>query len=245
MALAVLGRFELTCGGRTVALGASQEARLLKLVAVTGGGIHVEQAIEALWPEVEPGAGRHRLRTVLYRLRHAAADVVSREGERLVLGPEVRLDLAQFTSEARQVQALRGHDLTAALAVARSAIARYRGPLLPHDPYEEWAEEPREAARRAMLDVLDLCAEAAAQRGDLDQARRMVERSIALAPYDDHRYLEVASILHRQGRKGAALSVLRRARSALAELGVGPPRQLVDLERQVAATAGNRVAEPV
>jgi len=245
MALAVLGRFELTCGGRTVALGASQEARLLKLVAVKGGQVHVEQAIEALWPEVKPGAGRHRLRTVLNRLRHAATEVVSRQGERLALGAEVRLDLAQFTSEAREARALAGHDLSSALAVARSAITRYRGPLLPHDPYEEWAEEPRESARRTMLDVLDLCAEAAAQRGDLDEARRMVERSIALAPYDDHRYLEVASILHRQGRKGAALSVLRRARSTLAELGVAPPTQLVELERRVAATASIRVAEPV
>jgi DNA-binding SARP family transcriptional activator len=150
MALAVLGRFELTRGGRTVALGASQEARLLKLVAVKGGEVHVEQAIEALWPEVKPGAGRGRLRTVLNRLRHAATDVVSRQGERLVLGADVRLDLAQFTSEARQAQALGGHDLSSALALARSAIARYRGPLLPHDPYEEWAEEPREAVRQVL-----------------------------------------------------------------------------------------------
>jgi tetratricopeptide (TPR) repeat protein len=143
MAVAVLGRFELTCGGRMVALGAGQEARLLKLVAVNGGEVHVEQAIEALWPEVKPGAGRNRLRTVLNRLRQAAKEVVSRHGERLVLEAEVRLDLAQFTSEAREAQALRVHDLTAALAMARSAIARYRGPLLPHDLYEEWAEARR------------------------------------------------------------------------------------------------------
>ena len=65
----------------------------------------------------------------------------------------------------------------------------------------------------------------------------MVERSIALVPYDDHRYLQVSSVLHRQGRKGAALSVL--------EPGVGPPRELVELERQVAATASNRAPEPL
>ncbi len=162
-----------------------------------------------------------------------------------MLGADVRLDLAQFTSEAQQAQALRVHDLSAALAMARSAIARYRGPLLPHDPYEEWAEEPREVVRRTMLDLLDLCAEAAAQRGDLDEARRLVERTIAIAPYDDHRYLEVASILDGQGRKGAALSVLRRARSALAQLGLNPPRQLVELERQISATARERGGERV
>ncbi len=80
IALAVLGRFELARGGRAVVLGAGQEVRLLKLVAVNGGEIHVEQAIEALWPEVKPGAGRNRLRTVLNRLRDAAKEVVSAPG---------------------------------------------------------------------------------------------------------------------------------------------------------------------
>ena len=68
-----------------------------------------------------------------------------------------------------------------------------------------------------MLELLDVCAGAAAERGDLDEARRMVERTIELAPDDDDRYLKVVSILQEQGRRGAALSVLRRARSTLAE----------------------------
>jgi DNA-binding SARP family transcriptional activator len=139
-------------------------------------------------------------------------------------------------------QALRGGDPVAAVALARTAIARYRGPLLPHDPYEAWADEPRTRAGRTMLDLLDLCADVAADRGDLDETRRMVERTIELAPYDDDRYLRVALILHRQGRRGAALSVLRRARAALAQLGLDPPRALVELERTVAAPDTIRAA---
>lgn len=230
IAVSVLGRFEVTEGGRTVELGAGQGTQLLKLVAVGGGAVHVERAIEGVWPEVAPDAGRNRLRTVLNRLRDTAGDVVRREGDLLALAPEVRLDLAQFSREAREALALRG-DSAAAVAVARSAIARYRGDVLPHDLYEEWSVEAREEARRTMLDLLDLCSEAAAERGDLDEARRLVERTIELAPYDDGRYLSVATILRDHGRRGAALSVLQRARSTLARLGIDPPRELVELEQ--------------
>ena len=63
----------------------------------------------------------------------------------------------------------------------------------------------------------------------------MVERTIELAPYDDARYLRAASVLLEQGRKGAALAVVRRARAALSELGLEPPLQLLRLERSLVA----------
>jgi ATP/maltotriose-dependent transcriptional regulator MalT len=235
VALAVLGRFELTRGGRPVSLVPGQSAQLLKLVAVSGGRIHAEQAIETLWPDVAPDAGRNRLRTVLGRLREVAPEAIARDGDLLVLADEVQLDLARFKLEARQALALGVTGANPAVALARSAIARYRGDLLPHDLYEQWADAPREDARRTMLDLLDLCAAAAAERGDLDDARRMVERTIELAPYDDDRYLKVASILREQGRRGAALSVLRRARSTLTELGVPLPAELRDFEETLVA----------
>jgi DNA-binding SARP family transcriptional activator len=233
LALSLLGRFELTVAGRGVVLPAGQPAQLVKLVAVNGGRVLAEQAIEALWPDTSPATGRNRLRTVLSRLRDATPEVVARDGELLVLAPELRVDLAEFHREAKEAQALSG-DPRAAVAVAASAIARYRGDLLPHDLYEDWADGPRESARRTMVELLDLCARAAAERGDLDEARRMVERTIELAPYDDDRYLRVASILRDQGRQGAAISVLRRARSTLAELGVPLPDQLHELEASLA-----------
>ena len=84
-----------------------------------------------------------------------------------------------------------------------------------------------------MIALLNLCARAAAERGDLDEARRMVERIIELAPHEDDHYLRVASILRDQGRRGAAVSVLRRARSTLAELGVPLPPELHELEESL------------
>jgi DNA-binding SARP family transcriptional activator/ATP/maltotriose-dependent transcriptional regulator MalT len=235
MALALLGRFALTRGGRPVTIGPGQAAQLLKMVAVKRGRLPAERAIETLWPEADPAAGRNRLRTVLVRLKEAAPDAVSRDGELLTLGAGIRVDLAQFDQEARQALALRSGNPGAAVAVAHSAIARYRGELLPDDPYEDWADEPREAARRQMLDLLDLCATAAAERGDHDEARRMVERSLDIAPLEEDRYLRVARILRDQGRTGAALSVLRRARAVLAPLGIDVPLQLPGSGKTAAA----------
>ena len=113
-----------------------------------------------------------------------------------------------------------------------NASARYRGDVLPDDPYEDWAEAPRDRARRRML---DLCADAAAARGDLDETRRVIELTIDLAPYDDARYLKAATALLEQGRRGAALTVVRRARAALAELGLKPPPNLIILEETIVA----------
>jgi DNA-binding SARP family transcriptional activator len=205
------------------------------LLAVCGGRLVSEQAIDALWPEADVDAGRNRLRTVLNRLRSEAGDIVLREGEALALRPDVRVDLAEFTIDAQHSLALGTAEPTLAVAYARSAIARYRGDVLPEDPYEEWAERPRERARRAMLELLDLCADVAAARGDLDEMRRVVERTIDLAPYEDERYLRAASVLLQQGRRGAALTVVRRARSTLAEIGLEPPLHLLRLEEAITA----------
>jgi DNA-binding SARP family transcriptional activator len=138
-------------------------------------------------------------------------------------------------AEARRAETLATTDLALAAAIARGAIVRYRGELLPEDRYEDWAEKPRQRARRAMLDLLDLCASEAARRGDLDGVRRMVERTIEFAPYDDLRYLHAATNLLEQGRRGEALSVVHRARSAFAEIGLEPPRPLLELERSIVA----------
>jgi DNA-binding SARP family transcriptional activator len=232
-ALAVLGRFELTIGGRPVPFSAGQGARLLKLVTVSGGRINADRLIETIWPEVEAEAGRNRLRTVLNRLRSVAGDVLLREGDTLVLDPSVRVDAVEFHAEARRARSLASVDPPLAVAIARGAISRYRGELLPDDPYEDWAEAPRERARQEMLDLLDLCSAEAARRGDLDEVRRIVEQTIERAPHDDVRYVRAVTTLIEQGRRGEALAVIRRARAAFAEIGLDAPDQLQELEASI------------
>ncbi|HTX62421.1 MAG TPA: BTAD domain-containing putative transcriptional regulator, partial [Acidimicrobiales bacterium] len=237
LSLRVLGRFELTRGGRPLQLSTGQEAQLLKLLAVSGGRLHSEQVIDALWPEAAVGPGRHRLRTVLNRLRNLAGDVVLRDGDLLVLDPALRIDVAALLEDTRRAEALSATDPTAAAALARGAVVHYRGELLPDDPYAEWAEVPREAAKRTVLELLELLTNVATAHGDLDGTRWAVERAVDLAPEDDRWYARAVETLAAQGRRGAALAVLRRARRELDAQGFELPNRLVALERSLVSRA--------
>ncbi len=232
--LSVLGRFELTRAGRPIPLPAGRGPQLLKLLVATGGQLPADAVIDALWPGVDPEAGRNRLRTTLSRLRSEAGEVIVRDGDSLSLASDLRVDLHEFEREARRAAAFGAAEPSLAVAMATSAISRYHGDLLPGDPYEPWLERPRERVRRIALELLDLCSDIATERGDLDEVRRFVELAIDLAPYDEHRYLRAASALLQQGRRGAARAVLARARSALAELGLPPPLDLVRFEHRAA-----------
>ena len=182
-------------------------------------------------------AGRNRLRTVLNRLRAEAGDVIVRDGETLVLEEAIAVDLAQFGQESRRALALGRAEPTHAVALARAAIAKYRGDLLPDDPYEDWAEAPRQHARRVALELLELCADVAMARGDLDETSWAVERAIDLVPDDDRWYLRAAETLAARGSRGAAVSVLRRARRELTRQGLDEPERLVVLERELTGAA--------
>src|ERR1039458_10311438 len=103
------------------------------MVAVSGGRVPADVAIEALWPEAGREAGRNRLRTVLNRQRAEAGDVIVRAGDLLLLAPEVRVDLALFEAEGRRALALGLAEPALAVAVARAAIARYRGDVVLED----------------------------------------------------------------------------------------------------------------
>jgi hypothetical protein len=190
MSLATLGRFELCVAGRPVHLRPGQEAFLLKYVVARGGRVHSEEALEAMWHDVDPHVARNRLRTVLSRLRMAAGDVVERSGKSLVLSSSLTVDINEFVAEVDRSRAAAKKNRALAVSIAQSAMARYRGDFLPDDPYEDWAEEPRQRARTMMIGLLDLCAKDAAERGDLDELRRIVEQSIEFNPYDDARYLQ-------------------------------------------------------
>jgi DNA-binding SARP family transcriptional activator len=102
--------------------------------------------------------------------------------------------------------------------------------VLPDDLYEDWAAPARERLSRLFLTLLDAAAEEARAGGDFDEAVRHAERAIELDPYDELRYVRVGRILLGQGRRGATLSILGRARKALGTLGVAPSGALAQLE---------------
>jgi LuxR family transcriptional regulator, maltose regulon positive regulatory protein len=231
--VSVLGGFGVTRGGRIVDVPPGQGRQLIKLVTTAGGRLTAEGAMEALWPEADPDASANRLRTVLNRLKDAAGDVIVREDRQLSLGPDVHTDVQAFTDDARRAALLASAGSREAVSAARAALARYRGDLLPGDPYAPWAEQPRQQLRNQALGLLDLCAGWAARAGDLDEAVRCLERAIELAPDEEERYLSAARNLLTQGRRGAARHMAQRARAVVDNLGVQPPVMLIQLEEQL------------
>jgi ATP/maltotriose-dependent transcriptional regulator MalT/DNA-binding SARP family transcriptional activator len=209
----LLGGFELRRGGGTLRPPPGRPELLVKLLACHGGRLPAEQAIELLWPEVPPQSGRKRLRNVLNRLHAGAPAVISRDGEVLSLG-DVEVDAELFEYQARR--ALAGSQAS----TARIAIAHYRGPVLPDDPFEPWAIETRERLERLFVELLDVAAVRAEAAGEVDEALRLIDRALDLDPGDEGRCHRGAALLLSQGRRSAALALLNRGARALHSLGV-------------------------
>ncbi len=234
VSIQLLGGFGVTRAGSGVSLPPGRPAKAVRAVAVAGGRLHADELIELLWPDSSLEIGRSRLRNLLSRLRGASGEILERDGEmiRLPRGHEIDADRFQQQANAARVARSAGDERHAA-ALARSALARYRGDLLPDDRYEDWTAVARERLRSIYLDLLDLLAGAAEREADFDETIRMIERAIEVEPYDEQRYVRLARQLWSQGRAGSALAALGRARAALTELGLEVSAELVGLESEI------------
>lgn len=206
-------------------------ADVLKLVAVRRT-VHVDEVIGQVWPEVDATTGRRRLRNVLARIRATCGDLVVRSGDLLALADEVEVDAHRFEEDARRALTLGGRT-DEAVGLASAAVATYHGELLPGDRFRDWTVGVRERLQRRFVALLDLLADAAASRGDADEALWLLERAIEHEPYDEERYLSAARVLLEAGRRGAAAMMLRRAGAMLDDLGVMPSGRHRELEREL------------
>ena len=231
LGVVTLGGFEVTADGRPLDLPPGRTATLVKLLALARDPVPLDVAIEELWPDSDAATGRRRLRNVLNRIRAACGELVVRtDGEALALGERVEVDMRLFLREAVEALAADG---VRREALARTAVGRYGGELLPGDRYAAWAAAPREELRRRLLDLLDLLADEARERGELDEAIRLLDQGIAIEPFDEARYLACAELLLMQRRRGSARSLVDRAVELRDSLRLPPsPR----LDRLVAAT---------
>ena len=136
----LLGGFAATVDGVPVADNGwrLRKAReLVKLLALAPGHrVHREQAMEALWPDRDPGAAANNLHQAVHVARRTlgAGSIVVRD-EQLRLSDEVEVDVDRFARAA--VEARR----EGSAAALRSARALYAGELLPENRYDDWVAE--------------------------------------------------------------------------------------------------------
>ncbi len=214
--LRMLGGFSLFEEGADRTPAPGNPATLVKLLALHGS-MTADEVLDRLWPDADVSTARSRLRNTLNRLRSRSGEVVERRAELLELSASVVSDVAGFERAAAEALAAPRHRRA---GLARRAVARYAGDLLPGDRYEDWAAGPRERLRRRYLSLVDLLAADAEERGDLDEAIRQLDVAIACEPLDDSRPTHAARLLLSQGRRASARDVVGQALAVVDGLGV-------------------------
>ena len=120
----VFGRLRvLLPDGTEIAPQGHPVRQLLLFLAMHGGTVHTDHAIETLWPDASLSSARANLRNTLARLRAQCGPIVAREGDSLRLHADTDLD---------------------AYEQAATLLMRLSGQTLAPDAYyAEWAEDTR------------------------------------------------------------------------------------------------------
>ncbi len=226
----LMGVFAVTVDGRAADPPDGKPSQLLKLLAVVDRQVPVDEAVEALWPDVDPDVGRRRVRNVLARIRSTCGDLVVRDEESLRLDPAVEVDAVRFEAEAKAALAASADRQE---GLARVALGRFAGELLPGDRYEDFTTVARERVAMRHVALLDRLAALTAVRGDIDEALRLMEEAIGAEPLDERRYQAAIGVAMRHGRRDRAIRLLERARLMEAELSDEPSPELASLAREL------------
>lgn len=172
---------------------------LIKVLAVHGGWITIDMAIDVLWNDVSLATGRRRLRNVLYRVRTVCGELIDRNGETLFFAPDTGIDLCQW----------RERSATDCPVERRALVEHAPDEFLRSDRYEDWLEPHRRDYQLDLLGLIDRVARDAEAVGDIDGATRMLLRAFRLDPMGNDRLTRAIRILEAAGRDGEA-SDLRR-----------------------------------
>ncbi len=217
----------MTVGSRVVAEDSwrlRKAAALVKLLALAPTHrLHKEQAMDLLWPRLDPRAAANNLHRTLYSARRALEPDSATEsrylrlrGEQLQLCPGGLLwvDAGVFEEAAAKARRLRDP------AAYRAAVDLYAGELLPADRYEAWAEERREGLRQQYLSLL---LEMAWLHEEPGPAIEALERVVAEQPTHEGAHVGLMRLFARSGRREEALDQYERLRENLRRGLAGEP----------------------
>jgi DNA-binding SARP family transcriptional activator len=234
----LLDGFRVVVDGRPVpdeAWRRSKAAAVVKLLALASGRrLQREQAMDVLWPALDPAAAAANLRKALHYARRAAGDGVGfivSNGDVLSL-PAERLSVDVDAWHAAAALARRTGDPSAYSA----AVELYGAGLLPDDRYEEWA-----ASRRAELDaefaaLLEELAGLLESRGEIEEALRASERLVELEPLREQGHLLVIRLHALAGRRAEALRRYEHLSRLLeSEFGIEPSAEAQRLYEEIRA----------
>src|SRR5919202_3358316 len=227
----LLGGFEVSVGPWTVEGNKwrLRKARsLVKLLALAQEHrLQREQAMAALWPELDEKSAANNLHRALHFARGAlepgAENATSRyltlRGDLLELCSEGPLwvDVETFEEAARAAR--RAREPTA----FRAAVDLYAGDLLPEDLYEDWASERREELRETYLALLVELAGLHEEREEYDPAIEALRLALTGDPAREEAHRGLMRLYAAAGERQRAIAQYQQLEKRLSEgLGAEP-----------------------
>jgi DNA-binding SARP family transcriptional activator len=239
----LLGGFRVSVGSRSIGQEGwrlKKAGSVLKVLALAPGNqVHREQAMELLWPDLDPEAALNNLHHTLHVARRvlepsapasAASCYLRLWDQRLALCPEGQLwvDVKAFEEAAVMAR----HALEP--AAFRAAIDLYAGELLPEDRYEAWVEERRAQLRELYLSLLLELGALCEEREEFEPATKALGRIVAVEPTREEAHVGLMRLHALSGRRREALSQYERLRQALSrQFGKEPEAATRHLQQEI------------
>src|SRR5271169_6462439 len=251
--VSLLGEQAITDDEAGVQVHSSHAVALVAFLAAHAGAPQPRQRIAGMfWPDSTDAQALTNLRRELHHLRQVLGD----ERSLVVASRELcwrdsqtcRVDLRIFEGERQAaLAAAAAGDDAGVLAHAATAVAQYRGDLLP-GAYDDWLLEARSGLERQCADLCDLLCAARARTGDLAGAVGAVRRRIQLQPLEESGYRTLMLLQADLGDRAGAVSTYHHCASVLErDLGVSPdPATQQAFQRLMADRdpAGASLADP-
>jgi DNA-binding SARP family transcriptional activator len=225
--------------------------QLLKyLVCQRGRPAHVDEIVEALWPEAGI-TGRNTVRHYVHSLRErvepdrsprAPSAFITSGGSAYALDPRVAVDVDEFEDLVSAGFSPVGskQDEIAKMGLLERAMSLYRGDLIAEEPFAEWAFAERELMRGLAYKALSRLVEHYLECGDIPAATAQLERAGELRPLDDEVQRQLIGVYLEQGRHSdAARRFAAYRKRILDEFGTEPNfslTELVEAQRGAEAT---------
>lgn len=206
VSISVRGRLTLRDhAGDEIALRPRERAVLAAVVAAHPHPVGIDRIVPLLWPDDPPATASASIRNHVRRIRASAPDVIVTVDDGYRLAEHVRVELTGS------------------------------GPVAPFDdlPDSEAVEGHRARLRRLIAAADEALWADALSDGATPTLVAALEAGTEDEPYREQRWALLVRAHAALGDRRAALDRAEEARRALAEVGVRPGHELIDLERRI------------
>ena len=244
----LLGGFRVTRDGEGIEeWGSEQTKTLLKILVSEPDQVFLhDQLIEHLWPETEFDKALSFLRARIHNLRQVLEPEAESSynyvqtcpgGYRFKSHATCTIDTVQLEQHQKLGQrALKSGDHETATREFERVLELYRGPYLPEDRYEEWAQLDRTNWQDIYVQSLIDLAECHAKQRQYRKAVELCRKAYSIESYKEDLYRQAMIYCYVMGNSNDALRIFQDLKRLIStDLNVEPDPQTEKLAEQIAA----------